>query len=162
MIEKATFGGGCFWGVEARFRELEGIISTRVGYSGGNTEKPTYQDVCTDKTGHVEVVEVTYESTQIAYSKLLDIFFRVHDPTQINRQGVDIGTQYRSVIFYHSEKQKRLAVEKIQELELLKIFRKPIVTQIMPAVTFWEAEEYHQQYLEKQGRVTCHLSLKRK
>jgi peptide-methionine (S)-S-oxide reductase len=160
-VEKATFGGGCFWGVEARFRECDGVISTRVGYSGGKTENPTYKDVCTNTTGHAEVVEVLYDPKKLSYEKLLDIFFDVHDPTQINRQGVDIGTQYRTVIFYHSEQQKNLAEQKKKNLDASGRYRKPIATQILPAVTFWEAEDYHQQYLEKQGRSTCSLSLKR-
>jgi peptide-methionine (S)-S-oxide reductase len=160
-VEKATFGGGCFWGVEARFRECDGVISTRVGYSGGITENPTYKDVCTNTTGHAEVVEVLYDPKKLSYEKLLDIFFDVHDPTQINRQGVDIGTQYRTVIFYHSEQQKNLAEQKKKNLDASGRYRKPIATQILPAVTFWEAEDYHQQYLEKQGRSTCSLSLKR-
>jgi peptide-methionine (S)-S-oxide reductase len=160
-VEKATFGGGCFWGVEARFRECDGVISTRVGYSGGITENPTYKDVCTNTTGHAEVVEVLYDPKKLSYEKLLDIFFDVHDPTQINRQGVDIGTQYRTVIFYHSERQKNLAEQKKKNLDASGRYRKPIATQILPAVTFWEAEDYHQQYLEKQGRSTCSLSLKR-
>jgi peptide-methionine (S)-S-oxide reductase len=161
MEEKATFGGGCFWGVEARFREYKGVKATRVGYAGGKIENPTYKDVCTDLTGHAEVVEIRYDPEQLSYNDLLDIFFEIHDPTQINRQGVDVGTQYRSVIFYHSEEQKIQSEKKIEKLNASGKFRRPIATKVVPAATFWEAEEYHQRYLEKQGRATCHFSLER-
>ena len=161
MEDKATFGGGCFWGVEARFREYKGVLSTRVGYTGGKTENPTYKDVCTNTSGHAEAVEVTFDPEKLAYQELLNIFFEVHDPTQINRQGVDIGTQYRTVIFYHSEEQKSLAERKIQELDTAGAFKKPIATQLVPVTTFWEAEDYHQRYLEKQGRVSCLFTLER-
>ncbi|MHA1112533.1 MAG: peptide-methionine (S)-S-oxide reductase MsrA [Promethearchaeota archaeon] len=159
--ETATFGGGCFWGVEARFREYKGVLSTRVGYIGGKTENPTYKDVCNNKTGHAEAVEVIFDTSKLNYTDLLDIFFEVHDPTQVNRQGVDIGSQYRTVIFYHSEEQKSSAKKKIQELESSGIFNKPIATQLVSATTFWEAEDYHQRYLEKQGRVSCAFTLER-
>ncbi|MBN2155331.1 MAG: peptide-methionine (S)-S-oxide reductase MsrA [Candidatus Lokiarchaeota archaeon] len=161
MEEKATFGGGCFWGVEARFREYKGVLFTRVGYTGGRTDKPTYKEVCTDKTGHAEAVEITYNPDLISYEDLLNIFFEVHDPTQVNRQGVDIGTQYRSVIFYHNEKQKKKAEEIIKRLTESEAFKKPIATQLVPATTFWEAEDYHQRYYEKQGKVSCLFTLKR-
>jgi len=159
--ETGTFGGGCFWGVEARFREYKGVLSTRVGYVGGTTENPTYKDVCNNKTGHAEAVEVIFDTDKLNYTDLLDIFFEVHDPTQVNRQGVDIGSQYRTVIFYHSEEQKSLAKKKIQELDSSRIFNKPIATQLVSATTFWEAENYHQRYLEKQGRVSCTFTLER-
>lgn len=159
--ETATFGGGCFWGVEARFREYKGVLSTRVGYIGGRTENPTYKDVCDNTTGHAEAVEVTFDTEKISFNDLLDIFFEVHDPTQVNRQGVDIGNQYRTVIFYHSEGQKVLSNNKIQELEVTGVFKKPIATQVVPVTTFWEAEDYHQRYLEKQGRVSCMFTLER-
>ncbi len=161
MEEKATFGGGCFWGVEARFREFKGVKSTRVGYSGGTTKNPTYKEVCSNTTGHAEVVEVIYDPEKLNYNDLLEIFFEVHDPTQVNRQGVDVGIQYRSVIFYHTEEQKHLAEKKIHELNESGIFRKPIATQLVPATTFWKAEEYHQQYHEKNGRVSCLFTLER-
>lgn len=160
MIENATFGGGCFWGVEARFREYKGVISTRVGYAGGKKDHPTYKEVCTNTTGHAEVVEITYDPGTLSYEDLLDIFFEVHDPTQVNRQGVDVGTQYRTVIFYHNDKQKILAEQKIKKLDASGMFNKPIATQVVPAVTFWVAEDYHQQYNEKQGYATCSLASK--
>ena len=159
--EKATFGGGCFWGVEARFREYKGVKATRVGYAGGTMDNPSYKDVCTDRTGHAEVVEVTYDSDKLSYDDLLDIFFESHDPTQVNRQGVDVGTQYRTVIFYHSENQRELAEKKIQVLNKSGRFEKPIATQVVAATTFWEAEEYHQKYLEKQGKAPCTFTLER-
>jgi peptide-methionine (S)-S-oxide reductase len=161
MQETATFGGGCFWGVEARFREYKGVLETRVGYAGGKTENPTYKEVCSNTTGHAEVVEVTYNPDKLSYNDLLDIFFEVHDPTQVNRQGVDVGTQYRTVIFYHSEEQKTLAEQKINDLDTSGVFKKPIATQVVPAAVFWEAEEYHQKYLEKQGRSPCSFTLER-
>ncbi len=161
MEEKATFGGGCFWGVEARFREYKGVLSTRVGYTGGKMENPTYKQVCSDKSGHAEAVEITYDSNNITYGELLDIFFEVHDPTQVNRQGVDVGSQYRTVIFYHSEDQKEKAENKIKELSEKKVFSRPIATQVVSVTTFWEAEDYHQRYFEKQGRVSCLFTLER-
>jgi peptide-methionine (S)-S-oxide reductase len=161
MEEKATFGGGCFWGVEARFREYKGVLSTRVGYIGGTTDNPTYKEVCSDKTRHAEAVEVTYDPLKIDYDDLLDIFFEVHDPTQVNRQGVDFGSQYRTVIFYHSDEQKEKAQQKIKDLTEQKVFSRPIATQVVDATTFWEAEDYHQRYHEKQGRVSCLFTLER-
>jgi len=151
--KKATFGAGCFWGVEAAFRQIQGVIATRVGYSGGALDHPTYEDVCSHTTGHAEVVEVTYDPDQVSYDELLEVFWRKHDPTQLNRQGWDIGDNYRSVIFFHDEEQRAAAVRSKEAEQANR--RKPIVTQIEPAQTFWEAEDYHQQYLENRGRSTC-------
>jgi peptide-methionine (S)-S-oxide reductase len=159
VTKKATFGAGCFWGVEAAFRQLEGVTGTRVGYAGGRLENPSYEDVCSHRTGHAEVVEVTYEPEQVSYAQLLDIFWRKHDPTQLNRQGWDIGDQYRSVVFFHDEEQ-RAAAERSKEREQME-YRKPIATLIEPAPTFYEAEDYHQQYLEKRGRSSCTPALAR-
>lgn len=156
-IEKATFGAGCFWGVEARFAEMPGVLDTAVGYEGGSLEHPTYKEVCTDRTGHAEVVDVTFDPARLCYEKLLDAFFAMHDPTQVNRQGPDWGSQYRSVIFAHSDEQARLAQAKIAELNGTGAYRKPIATLVEPATTFWKAEEYHQRYLEKRGMVHCHI-----
>ena len=146
-MEKVTFGAGCFWGVEDSFQKIKGVVSTRVGYMGGNLKNPTYEDVCTDKTGHVEVVQMTYDPSIISYEKLLEIFWSLHDPTQLDRQGPDIGTQYRSVIFYHTEGQKNIAEKSKQKQS--KMIKKEIVTEITPAKEFYPAEEYHQKYLEK-------------
>ena len=156
--KKATFGAGCFWGVEAAFRQIEGVTKTEVGYEGGTLERPTYEDVCSHTTGHAEVVEVTYDPERVPYEALLDIFWRNHDPTQLNRQGWDVGDQYRSVVFVHVEEQ-RAAAEASREREQPR-HRKPIVTQIVPAETFWPAEDYHQQYLEKRGRTSCTVALR--
>jgi peptide-methionine (S)-S-oxide reductase len=156
-LEKATFGAGCFWGVEAAFRELPGVVDAVSGYEGGTMDNPTYQDVCTDETGHAEVVEVTFDPTLTTYDKLLDAFWNLHDPTTLNRQGPDVGTQYRSVIFYHSPEQQAIAKASKQKLEASGRFRRPIVTQIVPAQTFNRAEEYHQRYLEKRGVKSCHI-----
>ena len=156
-IEKETFGAGCFWGVETRFGEISGVIDTAVGYEGGTLEHPTYKEVCTDRTGHAEVVEVTFDPSRLSYETLLDAFFALHDPTQVNRQGPDWGTQYRSVIFTHNDEQFAQARAKIAELNASGSYRKPIATQIVPATTFWKAEEYHQKYLEKRGMVSCHI-----
>ncbi len=153
----ATFGGGCFWGVEESFRSLNGVIDTAVGYMGGTTEKPTYEEVCSDKTGHVEVVRATYDPTWISYETLLDHFFKIHNPTTLNRQGLDVGTQYRSVIFFHTSEQEKEAKNKIEQLNAKNTFGKPIVTEVVPAGTFNRAEEYHQQYLAKKGLSTCHI-----
>jgi peptide-methionine (S)-S-oxide reductase len=147
VTKKATFGAGCFWGVEAAFRQLDGVMKTRVGYAGGELDNPTYEDVCSHKTGHAEVVEVSYDPDAVSYDDLLDVFWGKHDPTQLNRQGWDIGDQYRSVIFVHDEEQRAAAEQ--------AAYRKPIVTQIEPAPAFYEAEDYHQQYLEKRGRSSC-------
>ncbi len=153
MTKKATFGAGCFWGVEAAFRQLDGVTKTRVGYAGGELDNPTYEDVCSHKTGHAEVVEVSYDPDQVSYDDLLDVFWGKHDPTQLNRQGWDVGDQYRSVIFVHDEEQ-RAAAEHSKDNEQAA-YRKPIVTQIESAPAFYEAEDYHQQYLEKRGRSSC-------
>ncbi len=156
-MEKATFGGGCFWGVEAAFRQIKGVISTQVGYMGGKMNNPTYEDVCTDETGHAEVVEVTFDPEKVTYEQILEVFWTKHDPTQVDRQGPDVGTQYRSVVFYHNDKQKTAALKSKEALDKSKKFRKPIATKILPATTFYRAEEYHQQYLEKRGLSTCHI-----
>lgn len=156
-MAKATFAAGCFWGVEATFRALDGVTGTRVGYIGGSLPNPTYKDVCTDRTGHAEAVEVDYDPGKISYDKLLDVFWENHDPTQLNRQGPDHGTQYRTAIFFHDTEQEAAAQRSKQKLEASHRFSKPIVTQIVPAVTFYEAEDYHQQYLEKRGLATCHI-----
>src|ERR1051325_1300335 len=157
MLEKATFGAGCFWGVEAEFRKVKGVKRTEVGYEGGHTERPTYQDVCTDKTGHAEVVQVEYDPNEVSYEDLLKVFWENHDPTQVNRQGPDNGTQYRTVVFYHNDEQKRSAEQSKRELSESGRFRKPIATEIVAAQPFWRAEEYHQQYLEKRGLASCHI-----
>lgn len=154
-MEKATFGAGCFWHVEEAFRHLKGVTSTTVGYTGGTLKNPTYEDVCTDKTGHAEVVEITYHPEQISYTELLNIFWDIHDPTTKNRQGPDVGTQYRSVIFYHTLEQKTLAETSKKKLEQLKKYNKKIMTEITKATTFYPAEEYHQQYLAKHGLAAC-------
>jgi len=156
-MEKATFGAGCFWGVELTFAQMPGVIETAVGYEGGKLNNPSYQDVCTDRTGHAEVVEVTFNPAKITYEQLLDQFFSLHDPTQLNRQGPDWGTQYRSAVFYHSPEQKAAAEAVIARLTAEHRFTKPIVTQVVPAETFWRAEEYHQKYLEKRGVASCHI-----
>ena len=156
--EVAMFGAGCFWGVEATFQRLPGVLDTAVGYSGGHIDNPTYKQVCTDRTGHAEVVRVEYDPTKIPYEHLLNIFWRSHDPTQLNRQGPDIGTQYRSVIYYFSDEQKATAEASKERVSKLNTYRKKtIVTQIEPAKTFWRAEEYHQKYLQKRGLENCHL-----
>jgi peptide-methionine (S)-S-oxide reductase len=156
-MAKATFAAGCFWGVEARFQQLPGVTATAVGYEGGTLERPSYQDVCTDRTGHAEAVEIDYDPDKITYEQLLEAFFALHDPTQMNRQGPDWGTQYRSAIFFHSPEQELAAKAAIARLTAEKRFSKPIVTQVVPAQTFWRAEEYHQKYLEKRGAVSCHI-----
>jgi peptide-methionine (S)-S-oxide reductase len=156
-MAKATFAAGCFWGVEATFRQLPGVIATRAGYIGGNTEKPTYKDVCADDTGHAEAVEIEYHPTKISYDQLLNVFWDNHDPTTLNRQGPDSGSQYRSAIFFHSPEQETLAKASRDSLDNSGRFRNKIVTEIVPAPTFYEAEEYHQQYLEKRGLASCHI-----
>jgi peptide-methionine (S)-S-oxide reductase len=156
-MEKATFAAGCFWGVEATFRQLPGVISTRVGYIGGHTDNPTYKEVCTDRTGHAEAVEVEFDPSKIPYTDLLNVFWENHDPTQVNRQGPDWGTQYRSVIFFHSSEQHAKALASKESLEKAHRYPKPIATQIVPAERFYAAEEYHQQYLEKRGLASCHV-----
>ena len=154
-MEKANFGAGCFWGVEAAFREIPGVTAAAVGYSGGTMERPTYQDVCSDETGPAEVVEVTFDPKLVSYRALVEKFFALHDPTTLNRQGPDFGTQYRSVIFFHSPEQEATAREVLREAQ--QHIRRPIVTEVTPAQTFWRAEEYHQRYLEKRGLRSCHI-----
>ncbi len=151
MTEKATFGAGCFWGVEMRFREFDGVIDARVGYMGGEVDNPTYQQVCTDRTGHAEVCEVTFDPERISFEDLVRAFFGLHDPTQVNRQGPDVGRQYRSVIFAHDSDQEQSARKIKAEIEASERFNHPIATSIEPAATFWQAEDYHQQYLARRG-----------
>jgi peptide-methionine (S)-S-oxide reductase len=159
-VKKATFAAGCFWGVEASFRKLNGVVSTAVGYSGGHTKDPTYHDVCGDTTGHAEAVLVTYDPTKVTYSELLDAFWTCHDPTTANRQGPDVGSQYRSVIFYHDAEQEQAAKASLKEVDESGVFKRKIVTQIVPAAHFYSAEEYHQQYFEKQGTAeSCHVGV---
>jgi peptide-methionine (S)-S-oxide reductase len=155
--EKATFGAGCFWGVEATFRAVKGVSNATVGYAGGSTENPTYEEVCSDDTGHAEVVQVEFDPEQVGYRDLLNVFWTNHNPTTLNRQGPDVGTQYRSVIFYHSPEQQTVAEESKAEMQRSGRFSRPIVTQIEPAPTFWPAEDYHQRYLEKRGLAHCHI-----
>ena len=156
-METATFGAGCFWGVEATFRQIPGVIDTAVGYLGGELVNPTYEDVCTDRTGHAEVVQITFDPAKVSYEQLLSVFWETHDPTTLNRQGPDIGTQYRSAIFFHSPEQEAVARKSKAEIEASGKFRRPIVTEITPASTFYRAEEYHQKYLEKRGVTHCHI-----
>src|SRR3954453_16671671 len=158
-MEQVIFGAGCFWGVQYYFDQVPGVVTTTVGYSGGRTEGPTYEDVCSHTTGHAEVVEVSYDPDRVSYEQLLDVFWHKHDPTQMNRQGWDIGDQYRSVVFVHDDDQRE-AAERSKEGEQPR-YRKPIVTLIEPAPTFYEAEDYHQQYLEKRGRSSCTPALAR-
>ncbi len=158
MTEKATFGAGCFWGVESAFRQLPGVTQTRVGYAGGNTKDPSYEDVCSDTTGHAEAVEITYDPEQLTYEELLDVFWGKHDATQLNRQGWDVGTQYRSAVFFHSPEQEEAATRSKAEQQARTAGR--IVTEIVPAGEFYEAEDYHQQYLEKRGQASCHVGLR--
>jgi peptide-methionine (S)-S-oxide reductase len=155
--QKATFGAGCFWGVEATFRQVPGVVSAAVGYAGGTLENPTYKDVCSGRTGHAEVVEVEYDPARASYDDLLSVFWENHDPTTLNRQGWDVGTQYRSAIFFHTPEQEAAARASKAQLEQSGKYRKPIVTEITPASTFYRAEEYHQQYLEKQGLPHCSI-----
>jgi peptide-methionine (S)-S-oxide reductase len=151
-METATFGAGCFWGVEAAFRSCQGVVSTSVGYMGGHFENPSYLDVVSRITGHAEVCQVEYEPSVVSYEVLLDIFWSIHDPTSLNRQGADRGEQYRSVIFFHTQEQEQIGKRSKENLERLSKYDKAIVTQIQPASTYWLAQEYHQQYLEKKGR----------
>jgi len=156
-MEKAIFGAGCFWGVESSFREVKGVKTTAVGYSGGHTQNPTYKDVCTDKTGHAEVVQVEFDPKEVSYDDLLNVFWEVHDPTQVNRQGPDYGTQYRSAIFFTTPEQEAAAKASKERLQKSGKFKRPIATEITPASEFCRAEEYHQQYLEKRGMAHCRI-----
>ena len=154
-IEKATFAAGCFWGVEAVFRNVDGVVTAAVGYTGGKTKNTTYKEVCTGTTGHAEAVEVEYDPKKVSYRHLLDVFWNCHDPTTMNRQGPDVGTQYRSAIFYHNNKQQKAAILSKGELLKSEKYAQKIVTEIVPASAFYRAEEYHQRYLEKHGRAVC-------
>jgi peptide-methionine (S)-S-oxide reductase len=157
MTEIATFGAGCFWGIEAAFRRIPGVVDAAVGYSGGRTVNPTYQDVCTDETGHAEVVQVTFDPAKVSYEQLLDAFWAMHDPTQKNRQGPDFGSQYRTAIFFHSPEQEVAAKKSKAAVEASKKFGRPVATEITSAGPFYRAEEYHQKYLEKRGAASCHF-----
>ncbi len=154
-MEKATFGAGCFWGVEAAFRNVKGVKTTAVGYSGGTLKNPTYEDVCAGLTGHAEVVLVSYDQAEVSYQELLDVFWEIHDPTTLNRQGPDVGTQYRSAIFFHTPEQEAAAGASKESLEASSRYQRPVVTEITPASEFYRAEEHHQQYLEKRGQAHC-------
>lgn len=154
---KATFAAGCFWGIEDAFRKVKGVISTRVGYTGGRTKNPTYHDVCTDRTGHAEAVEVDYDPAKVSYEDLLNLFWSLYDPTTLNRQGPDVGTQYRSAIFFHTPDQEAAARASKEKLQASGRLKRPIVTELTPATEFYVAEEYHQQYVEKHGGHSCDL-----
>ncbi len=156
-MAKASFAAGCFWGVEAAFRQVEGVLETAVGYSGGRLENPTYEDVCSGRTGHAETVQVEYDSSRVSYEQLLDVFWENHDPTTLNRQGPDVGEQYRSAIFFHTPEQEAAATASKAKLENSEKYKRPIVTQIQPASKFYRAEEYHQRYLEKHGLAHCRI-----
>ncbi|OGF48137.1 MAG: peptide-methionine (S)-S-oxide reductase [Candidatus Firestonebacteria bacterium RIFOXYA2_FULL_40_8] len=156
-LEKGTFAAGCFWGVQDLFDAVKGVQKTVAGYSGGHTKNPTYEDTCTGTTGHAESVEVYYDPKTVTYKHLLDVFFRLHDPTTINRQGPDVGSQYRSVIFFHNDIQKKEALDFIADLEKKKVFDSKIVTEVIPAKDFYKAEEYHQKYFKKNGQSGCHV-----
>jgi peptide-methionine (S)-S-oxide reductase len=160
QLEKATFGAGCFWGVEVAFRQVPGVTDATAGYLGGTFPNPTYEDVCTGRTGHAEVVQVTYDPARVSYDDLLDVFWTSHDPTTLNRQGPDRGTQYRSAIFYHNDEQKARAITSKEQLGVSGKFPRPIVTEITPASTFYRAEEHHQRYLEKRGLASCHIPVR--
>jgi peptide-methionine (S)-S-oxide reductase len=161
MTEIATFAAGCFWGVQSTFDEVPGVIKTTVGYTGGKTENPNYKEVCYNDTGHAEALEIEFDPKKVSYEKLVEIFWEMHDPTTLNRQGPDVGDQYRSAIFYHNPEQKKIAEASKTALDKKGTLGKPIVTQIVPAVKFYPAEEYHQKYNEKQGIEGCHLRVKR-
>lgn len=154
-MEIAIFAAGCFWGIEAAFQVLKGVVSTEVGYTGGHKKNPTYEQVCTGKTGHAEAVKVIYDSKKISYAELLKVFWKIHDPTTLNRQGPDVGSQYRSAIFYLNDKQREIAVKSKKDLQNSGRYNKPIVTEVTQAGEFYRAEEYHQKYLQKRGRLTC-------
>jgi peptide-methionine (S)-S-oxide reductase len=155
--EIATFGAGCFWGVEAKFSQVPGVIEAVSGYSGGHTENPSYKDVCTDETGHAEVVQVTYDPAKVSFEKLLDVFWAMHDPTQVNRQGPDFGSQYRTAIFFSTPEQEAIARKSKAALDASGKYKRPIATEITAAGPFYRAEEYHQKYLEKRGATSCHF-----
>jgi len=158
MTEKtASFAAGCFWGVEARFRDVPGVLDAVSGYMGGHTDNPSYRQVCSGDTGHAETVQVTFDPDKVSYAELLDVFFELHNPTTLNRQGPDVGSQYRSVVFWHEPQQRELAREKIEQLDASGRWPDPIVTQVVPANRFWRAEEYHQRYFEKNGGGFCHV-----
>ena len=157
MMEQAMFGAGCFWGIEATFRQIPGVTDVAVGYSGGHMANPAYEDVCTGKTGHAEVVQITFDPAVVTFESLLEVFWKCHNPTTLNRQGPDIGTQYRSAIFYYSETQRKAAEHSKNQLSDAGVFRKPIVTEISEARPFYRGEEYHQRYLEKRGLAHCHV-----
>ena len=156
-LEKATFGAGCFWGVEQVFRKVPGVVDAAVGYTGGTTPNPSYRQICTSATGHAEVVEVSFDPQRVTYERLVDIFFKIHDPTTLNRQGPDVGDQYRSVIFCHSDEQRKVAESMKEKAGKSGRYKNPIVTFIEPAPIFWRAEEYHQRYFEKNGGPSCHV-----
>ena len=157
-METATFGAGCFWGVESVFEQVDGVTATKVGYTGGFTQAPSYEDVCSHRTGHAEAVEVTFDPARVSYDTLLDIFWMNHDPTQLNRQGPDVGDSYRSVIFFQSPEQETAALASRKRLEESGHYRRPIVTEIVPAAQFWDAEEYHQKYFSRRGiTATCNI-----
>lgn len=156
-MEKATFAAGCFWGVELDFRKVKGVIDTKAGYTGGTLKNPSYKDICNNKTGHAEAIEITFDPKKVSYSKLLDVFWSIHNPTTLNRQGLDFGTQYRSAVFYHNLKQKELALKSKEKLEKSKKYKNKIVTEIVKASKFYPAEEYHQRYLEKRGLAVCYV-----
>ena len=157
MTALATFGAGCFWGVEETFRQTEGVEDAASGYMGGHVDNPSYEEVCSDSTGHAEVVQVEFDSDKVSYEELLEVFWSNHNPTTLNYQGPDHGTQYRSVIFFHDEAQREAAERSIEELDASDRFSDPIVTAVDPAKTFWRAEDYHQRYLEKRGLSSCHI-----
>ncbi|MGE0406882.1 MAG: peptide-methionine (S)-S-oxide reductase MsrA [Candidatus Korobacteraceae bacterium] len=157
MTETATFGAGCFWTPEETFRRLKGVVNTAVGYMGGHMENPTYQDVCTDETGHAEVVQVMFDPQVLSYEDLLNVFWGIHDPTQVNRQGPDVGRQYRTAIFFHTPEQEQIAKASLERLAKSGRYQRRLATEIVPATTFWRAEEYHQRYLSKRGLDTCHF-----
>ena len=157
-MEIATFGAGCFWGVESVFEQVDGVVATKVGYTGGFTDAPSYEDVCSHRTGHAEAVEVTFDPARVSYDKLLDIFWMNHDPTQVNRQGPDVGDNYRTVIFYHSPEQEAAAIASKKRLEESGRYKRPIATEIVPAGRFWDAEAYHQKYFSRRGIAsTCNI-----
>jgi peptide-methionine (S)-S-oxide reductase len=156
-MEKATFAAGCFWGIEAAFRQVPGVKSTAVGFMGGTLKDPTYEDVCTGRTGHAEVVQVEFDPSQVSYEQLLGVFWENHDPTTLNRQGPDVGTQYRSAIFFHTPEQEAAAKASADAIARSSRYKRPVVTEIVPAREFWRAEEYHQQYLEKRGVAHCRI-----